>query len=212
LWAETEDEVQKMVVDYFTNLFTTACPRLMEEVLATIPTRVTDDMNNMFLHPYSDTEIYEALQMMGPTKSPGPDGFNAFFFQQYRDIIGRDVMSQVKSILAGDSIPSTLNHTHVVLIPKVKKPMYIAEFRPISLCNVVHKIITKVISIRLKKLLPLIISETQSAFIPGRLITENILIAYEVFHSMLNQSTRKGSMGIKVDMSNAYDHIEWTSL
>jgi len=184
----------------------------MAEVIATIPTRVTEEMNNLLLQPYSDTEIHEALLMMGPTKSPGPDGFNALFFQRYWDIVGRDVISLVKSILEGGSLPPKLNHTHVVLIPKVHEPTQVAEFRPISLCNVVYKIVTKVISNRLKKLLHRIISETQSAFIPGRLITDNILIAYEVFHSMINQRTRNGSMAIKVDMSKAYDRVEWSFL
>jgi len=124
--------------------------------------------------------------MMGPTKSPGPDGFNALLFQHYWDIVEKDVLSLVQGVLAGGRLPSNLNHTNVVLIPKTKQPVHISEFRPISLCNVVYKIITKVISIQLKKILPHIISDTQSAFIPGRLITDNILIAYEIFHSMFN--------------------------
>jgi len=211
-WAETAGEVKKIVVDYFANLFTSTSPERMEEVLETIPTRVTEVMNDSLLRPYSDVEIFEALKMMGPTKSPGPDGFNALFFQQYWDIVGRDVLSLVQSILSGGNVHPKLNHTHVVLIPKVKEPTNIAEFRPISLCNVVYKLITKVISNRLKKLLPAIISETQSAFIPGRLITDNVLIAYEIFHSMLNQSHRNRSMAIKIDMSKVYDRVEWPFL
>ena len=76
----------------------------------------------------------------------------------------------------------------------------------------VCKLITKVISNKMKKLLPVIISETHSAFIPGKLITDNVLIAYEVFHSILNQSNRNGSMAIKVDMSEAHDRVEWLFL
>jgi len=176
------------VINYFANLFITASPDHMEEVLVTIPTRVTRDMNNMILMPYSDMEIREALKIMGPTKSSGPNGFNALFFQHYWDIVGKEVVSLVKTILSGRGLPPKLNHTHVVLILKVNNPTKIIEFRPISLCNVVYKLITKAISNSLKKLLPTIISETQSAFTPRRLITDNILIAYEVLHSMLNQS------------------------
>ena len=208
-WAETADELQRLVVDYFSQLFSTVRPEHVEEVLSVVPNRVTEEMNDMLMQPYSDSEIYEALKMMGPTKSPGPDGFNALFFQQYWDIVGKEVLALVKDVLAGGRSPSHINHTNVVLIPKLKSPTQVSEFRPISLCNVVYKLITKVIASRLKKILPHIISDTQSAFIPGRLITDNVLIAYEVFHSMINQRRRNGTMAIKVDMSKAYDRVEW---
>jgi len=180
--------------------------------LETIPTRVTDTTNDLLTREYSEVEIHEALSVMGSTKSPGPDGFNACFFQRYWHIVGKDVTSPVQSILTGGGLPPQLNRNHVVLIPKVNKPSQITEFRSISLCNVLYKLVTKVISNKLKQLLLAIISETQSAFTPGRLITDNILIAYEVFHSMVSKKTRHGSMAIKVDMAKAYDRVEWLFL
>ena len=211
-WTENEGEVRRIVVDYFEQLFSTTHPDRLERVLETIPVRVTDVMNDGLMRAYSEEEIHAALNSMGPTKSPGPDGFNVCFYQHYWAIVGKDVTALVQSILSGGSLPPKLNHTHVVLIPKVSKPSRITEFRPISLCNVIYKLLTKVISNRLKKLLPEIISPTQNAFIPGRLITDNILIGYEVFHSMYNKHTRHGSMAIKVDMAKAYDRVEWQFL
>ena len=94
----------------------------------------------------------------------------------------------------------------MLIIPKTKSPEKVTENRPISLCNVVYKLISKVLANRLKKVLPHVVSKTQSAFVPGRMIIDNVLIAFETLHHMHNQRSGKmGSMALKLDMSKAYD-------
>jgi hypothetical protein len=98
-------------------------------------------------------------------------------------------------------------------VPKIKNPTRESEFRPINLCNVLYKIIFNVLANRLKDVLPHITSYNQSAFIPGRMITDNILVAYETLHSMHTGIWGKvGFMGLNLDLSKACDKIEWIFL
>jgi len=110
-------------------------------------------------------------------------------------------------------MPQDWNDTVVALIPKVANPDKVKDLRPISLCNVIYKIASKVLSNRLKVILSDIIALNQSAFVPGRLITDNVLLAYEMTHYI--QTKRRGIDGyaaVKLDMNKAYDPVEWNFL
>ena len=121
---------------------------------------------------------------MAPLQAPGLDGMPSLFYQNYWDLVGDEVTSLVLHFLNSTSLPANLNHTSVTLIPKVKNIEYVLEFRPIRLCNVLYKIFSKVLANRLKRILPNIIIEHQSAFTKSRLISDNILVAFESLHSM----------------------------
>ena len=148
---------------------------------------------------------------MHPSKSPRPDGMSPFFFQKFWHIIGPDVTKVVLSVLHSGKYLRKMNFTHIVLIPKKNDPQNIMEFRPISLGNVVSYIVSKVLANRVKSILPNIISDAQSAFIPDRLITDNTTVAYEMLHRMRNRRRGKiGHMAIKLDISKSYDRVEWS--
>ena len=97
---------------------------------------------------------------MGPTKAPGLDGMNALFFQKFWHVVGEAVVTVVLDFLNDGIMLPALNHTNIVLIHKVKNPEMMSDFRPISLCNVFYKIISKVLANKLKQVLPEIISPT----------------------------------------------------
>jgi hypothetical protein len=167
-----------MALEFYENLFRSEGTSNMNRVLDHIPHRVTAEMNQFLNAPFDDAEVKTALFQMFPMKAPGPDGFPAHFFQRNRDVCGEELTKMVLKVLNGDELPTDINGTFIVLIPKVQNPVPLSQFRPISLCNVVYKIISKALANRLKKVLPDIISEEQSAFVPGRIITDNILVAY----------------------------------
>ncbi|KAL0453719.1 UNVERIFIED_CONTAM: putative mitochondrial protein [Sesamum latifolium] len=130
-----------------------------------------------------------------------------------KDSEGSDVSNSVLRILNEHALLYKMNHTHVVLIPKCDNPETASQLRPISLCNVVLKIASICLANRLKLLMNSIVSQSQSAFIPDRLITDNVLLAFELNHFLkVSNRSKKAFAALKLDMSKAYDRVEWSFL
>lgn len=123
------------------------------------------------------------------------------------------ITEMVKEFFRTGVMEKDINKTNICLIPKKLNAKRLTEFKPISLCNVVYKIIAKVLAKRLKKALPKVISETQSAFVGGRTIIDNILVAHELLHALnSSNSCSEEFIAIKTDISKAYDRVKWAFL
>lgn len=127
--------------------------------------------------------------------------------------MGLLVIETMLDILNSGHVPKELNHTFIALIPKLKNLVKVEAFRPIALCNVIYKLVLKAVANRLKVILPNIISTSHSAFVLGRQIINNILVAYELVHYLQRKTKdKKGYMSINLDTSKAYDRVEWSYL
>jgi hypothetical protein len=201
VWRQKK-EISKCFVDYYSLLFSSNNPVGIVGCLNSVECRVIDAMNQSLIRPFTEEEVRFALFQMHPLKSPGPDGYSASFYQKSWDLVGSDVTRAALHVLNRGSFDVGLNTTNICLIPKVAAPTQVTEYRPISLCNVLYKIKSKAIANRLKTVLPHIISQEQSAFISGRLITDNVLIAFETLHTMDTRlKGTEGFMAMKLDMS-----------
>lgn len=150
-----EKGILKQFIDnQYQNLFVSNAGEGLAEVLSCVSPRVTQEMNEALMVPFSGDEIYKALDSIG-------------------DLIGEKVTSEVLAMLNGGDMPNGWNDTIIVIISKVKEPKRLKDLRPISLCTVLYKFISKVLANRLKDVLPTTISATQSAFVQGRLIAND---------------------------------------
>lgn len=170
-WVEGEESLKEHIVDYFYNIFSSEARNDNEEIIHTVQPKVTEGMNNLLCADYSEEEVKKALYSMGDLKAPGLDGIPAVFFKRFWQTIGDQVTKEVLHVLRGGDMPDGWNDTLIVLIPKNATPASMKDLRPISLCNVVYKLVAK-----------------------------------------RKRSGPVGYAAIKLDMSKAYDRVEWSFL
>uniref|UniRef100_A0A2N9HIV3 CCHC-type domain-containing protein n=1 Tax=Fagus sylvatica TaxID=28930 RepID=A0A2N9HIV3_FAGSY len=198
-------------VNGFSDLFTTSHVSSMDEICLPLwAPRISDAEALILLTPVTARDVKDSLWSFKPFKAPGPDGLHPGFFQRCWPQVGESVVKEVCHIFSSGRMPEYLNKTLIALIPKCNGPETLNQFRPISLCNTVYKIVTKIIVSRIRPLLSNLISPFQTAFIPGRRGVDNVIITQELIHSLHKKKGRKGFFILKIDLEKAYDRLEWS--
>ncbi|GJY63106.1 putative RNA-directed DNA polymerase, eukaryota, reverse transcriptase zinc-binding domain protein [Tanacetum coccineum] len=176
----TDEDVPKTFVSHYENFLGVRGDTMPLNSNNLFHTKLEEETANHMVRYVTDAEIKEAIFSMGNDKAPGPDGYTAAFFKEAWDIVVIDVTRVVREFFVNGRLLKELNHTIIALIPKVSSPSRVNDFRPISCCNVLFKCVSKVISNRIKESLKTLISPNQSAFVPGRRISDNILLTHEL--------------------------------
>ena len=178
------------------------------KVISLFPRMILDEYSSCLTSQVTLNEIEHSLKSFKKDRSLGPDGWPVEFYLFFFDLLGPTLARMVDSTRITGHIPSSLNSTFITLIPKKDKPRGFADFRPISLCNLLYKLIAKVIAGRLKPYLDTGISHEQFGFLKDRQITEPIGIVQEVLHSVKIKNA--SAFILKLDLTKAFDRADWT--
>jgi hypothetical protein len=182
----------------------------IQRITRHIPSLVTPEKNEALMRPITQEEVDQAVKGMPSGKAPGPDGFTTDFFHHCWELIREEVWQVIEESRTSGQVLSSLNATFLTLILKEERVTHPKQYRPISLCNVIYKIITKVIATCLKPILPFVISKEQAGYVEGRQIMDNVILAHEVIHSL--KMTKIPGMLIKLDLSKYFDRVSWQYL
>ncbi|KAJ6889555.1 hypothetical protein NC652_030338 [Populus alba x Populus x berolinensis] len=193
-----QQKIGKIASAYYEELLSTPQPLLTEDITNLFPNSITEESKAAALMPITDEDIRAALFSIPYTKAPGPDGYNALFYKKSWDIIKADFTAAIRFFFSTNLLPRCVNATRVALVPKTEQPACMSDFRPISCCNVLYKCISKLIVIRLKAALVDVIGPSQSVFLPGRNISDAILITQELLHNY-HHKTGSARCALKVD-------------
>ena len=179
-------------------------------IVSQLQARLSEEEKESISGIASEEKIKSALWSLKAFKAPGPDGLHVGFFQRFWLIVGKSVIDVIKKIFTKKTVPDYLNRILIALIPKIQSPETLSNYRPISLCNTVYKIVTKIIVARLRPYLDKLISLLQTAFVPERKGIDNAIIVQEIVHTFSKKKGRVGYMALKIDLENVYDKLEWS--
>ena len=153
-WVTQPKDIAETLFESYQQLFTSSNLVIEEVALNHMEKSFTNEMNAMLMQEFTELEVEVALKQMAPLKAPAPNGMPPLFYQNFWSLVGDDVSKTILSMLNSATIPYPLNHTVITLIPKTKNPLATTDYCPISLCNVLYKLFSKVLANRVKKILP----------------------------------------------------------
>ena len=203
----SHSDIARAAIDYFSNLmghdpWVSDFPDGLQ-----LPS-LSESEINLLIAPFDKDDVFNTLKFMAKNKCPGPDGFTVEFYLATWDIVGENVCSAILHFFQNLHLPRIINATALSLIPKGSSPETMSDFRPIACCNVLYKCITKLLSLRLKHVLPSIISLPQTAFVPGRKIGDNILLSQSLLKDY-HLHSGPSRCAFKIDLRKAFDSISW---
>ena len=208
----TTSAIKAHAAAYFQNILGETemidAPVSVEALRELLPFRCSDIQQAYLKRQVLATEIKGTLDTMPLNKRPGPDGYCVEFLRATWDYVGSDVIAAIEEFFRNGRLLRDLNTTTIVLIPKSDTATTLGEFRPISCCNLVYKIITKIIANRMKPILQKSISNNQATFLKDRSLGENVLLASELVRNYRSSSCPKSCM-LKVDIRKAFDTLSW---
>jgi len=141
------EQLKHFIANQYQHLFMSCAGSHSDYVLNCVEPRFTVEMNEALMEPFTGEEIWKALESIGDLKAPGADGMPSIFYKRFWYFIGDQIKKEVLEVLNGGPMPVGWNETIIVLIPKISSPQVLKDFRPISLCNVLYKIISKFLQI-----------------------------------------------------------------
>jgi len=177
--VSTREKIESELNLYFQSLLSEPNQdrtQAINKITSAIPPLVTEEKNSLLLREFTEQEIEDVVFTMASDKAPGLDGFTIEFFKACWHIIKDDLINLIKNFHRTKRILPTINATFLTLIPKYDHADSPDKFRPIALCNVIYKILSKLMATRLKPILPSIISHEQSGYVEGRQITDSIIL------------------------------------
>ncbi|KAK4285485.1 hypothetical protein QN277_002177 [Acacia crassicarpa] len=206
-WVDNDEELKSIVMRHFKNIYCTNVQDFGDMATRShFPSIDSQVVQGLAAVP-SDEEIKGALFSMGSHKAPGVDGFPPLFYKSNWKTVGPTLCDFVKKAFKKEVSLVETNQTLISLIPKRDRVELVSHFRPISLCTVHYKCITKVLAMRLRGIMNDLISPFQASFIKGRCIQDNIVVGQEILHIMGKNRNKKGLMALKIDLEKAYDRI-----